>query len=235
MLLLISLWILRAIFFLFYFTGNLPSPKIVDRGETLECVSLYVSNSKSVWWVDHPQLIKGKNYTVETIKNQTHEPIIDKYNKLKLKFLNPKDEIFKHFHQVLDDVRRKTLCYYLTFECGAKYDEEILLHKSNMTVDFKGMLLERFFIIFCVPNNGIAPAYINILFKVDKLGCIIQIFYIYCSFFTVFLKLYFYMYLIHTCSFDSSNNYTIFPFQNVYYFYQCFQCLSYLDCLPLEL
>ena len=117
----------------------MPHPKIVDRGNSLECVSLYVSNSNNVWWVDQPQLIKGQNYTVETIETQTHNPDLDTYNRLKLNFLSSKEKLFKHFQQILDDTRRKTLCYYLTFECGAQFDKETLLHKSNVTVDFQGI------------------------------------------------------------------------------------------------
>ena len=117
----------------------MPHPKIVDRGNSLECVSLYVSNSNHVWWVDQPQLIKGQNYTVETIETQTHNPDIDSYNRLKLNFLSSKEKLFKHFQQILDDTRRKTLCYFLTFECGARFDKETLLHKSNVTFDFEGI------------------------------------------------------------------------------------------------
>ena len=117
----------------------MPHPKIVDRGKSLECVSLYVSNSNNVWWVDQSQLIKGQNYTVETMETETHNPGSDTYNRLKLNFSSPKRELFKHFQQILDDTRRRTLCYYLTFECGARFDKETLLHKSNVTVDFEGI------------------------------------------------------------------------------------------------
>ena len=118
--------------------GNLPSPIIVDRGQSLECVNLFVSNSKKVWWIDQPQLIKGQDYTVELVGNESHSAYLDGYQRLKLNFLNEKNETIKHFKQIKDDTRRNTLGYYLTFACGAKFDEEILLHKSNVTVDFEG-------------------------------------------------------------------------------------------------
>jgi len=39
------------IFFLFFlFLGNFPKPKILDHGDNLECVSMYVSNSNNVSW-----------------------------------------------------------------------------------------------------------------------------------------------------------------------------------------
>ena len=121
------------------FLGNLPYPKIVTRGQSLECVSLYVSNSNSVWWIDHQQLTKGEDYIVETINNQTHKPYTDTYNRLKLTFLKPKLEIFK---EILDDTRRRTLYFNSTFpfECRAKFDTETLIYKTNV-VDYEGKYL----------------------------------------------------------------------------------------------
>ena len=118
--------------------GNLPSPTIVDRGQSLECVSLFVSNSNKVWWIDQPQLIKGKDYTVELVENKTHSLDLDGYQRLKLIFLNERKEIFKNFQQNIDDTQKNTLCYYLTFACGAQFDKVILIQKINITVGFEG-------------------------------------------------------------------------------------------------
>lgn len=112
----------------------------MDRGESLECVSLCVTNSNDVWWIDQPQLVKGLNYTIEVVKNESHN-LEDGYHRLKLNFLNERKDIFEHFQQILDDTRRRTLCYYLTFECGARFDKDILLHESNITVDFEGEII----------------------------------------------------------------------------------------------
>ena len=121
------------------FTENLPNPKIITRGHSLECVSLYVNNSNDVWWIDHEQLSKGEDYTVETINNQTHNPYNDTYNRLKLTFLKPKLKIFK---KIQDDTRRSTLYFNSTFpfECRARFDTETLIYNTNV-VDYEGKYL----------------------------------------------------------------------------------------------
>ena len=98
---------------------------------------MYVSNSNDVWWIDHSQLIKGKDYIIETITNQTHNSLNDSYNRLKLTFLKPKLEIFK---TVFDDTKRRTLYFNSTtpFECRARFDTETLIHKTNV-IDYEGM------------------------------------------------------------------------------------------------
>ena len=101
---------------------------------------MHVNNSNDVWWIDHPQLINGKDYIVETIANQTHQPDRDGYNRLKLTFLKIKKDIFKRFQQIKDNINRKTLSYYLTFGCGTRYDKEKLFHKSDIVVDFEGII-----------------------------------------------------------------------------------------------
>ena len=111
----------------------------MDRGQSLECVSLFVTNSNHVWWIDQPQLIKGQDYTNELVKNEKHNRE-DSYHRLKLTFLNSKVDTFERFNQTIDDTRRRTLYHFLTFECGAKFDTEVLLHKSNVTVDFEGKI-----------------------------------------------------------------------------------------------
>ena len=118
---------------------NLPHPSIVDRGQSIECVSLFVPNSNYIWWIDHPILVKGIDYKVEVVQNETHNRE-DGYHRLRLLFLNSKVDIFERFNQTIDDTNRSTLYHYSTFECGARFDTEILLHKSIVKVDFEGKI-----------------------------------------------------------------------------------------------
>ena len=130
-------FLIKIIDFLNLIIGNLPYPKIVSRKQSLECVCLYVSNSNNVWWIDHSQLVKGKDYFVETNTNQNHNSVTNSYNRLRLTFLKTKLEIFK---TVFDDTRRRTLYFNSTipFECRARFDTETLIHKSNV-IDYEGM------------------------------------------------------------------------------------------------
>jgi len=101
----------------------------------LECVSLYVSNSNNVSWVQNNLLIEGTHYNVS---KETHNYRSDGYRRFNLTFLQPRNKLIQQYKKKGDDTNRKTLYYYLTFSCMAVFGTETTSTEFNITEDFEG-------------------------------------------------------------------------------------------------